>query len=333
MGIMDIASGHDSRDHPSDRRHERFIVTRHDRRKAALRGLISPRAALTSLLFVAFCASCSTDVVTLGKQTKVPFVFDPPVLIAELVAPDGAGSGNATLTGDLLEIYFTSGRNSEQDVWMAQRSVRTDSFSSPTAVADVNSSSFETSSAISQDGLSLWFGSDRDGGLGDMDIWFTTRPDRGSAWSAPRNLMNLNSPSRDIPRSPGQHDLMMPMASDRARPPNYQTMMASRATTAADFGAPAVIPELNAYGGNVDGSLTEDGLYLFLARDEPGNLYVAQRLSLTTPFGPPVPLADLNTAAKESDPWMSPDQTAFYFSSDRDGTLQIYVSAVHPRTP
>jgi hypothetical protein len=47
-----------------------------------------------------------------------------------------------------------------------------------------------------------------------------------------------------------------------------------------------------------------------------------------------VPLSELNSTDLESDPWMSPDQTEFYFASERgDGTLQIFVSAVHPRRP
>lgn len=289
---------------------------------------------LSSALFFFFSSvACSKDLLTLGKQPVVPYGFDRPALVSELVASDGARSGNATLTGDLLEVYFTSSRNSESAVWTAQRSARTDRFGPPTAVATANSPSYETSSAISQDGLSLWFGSDRAGGVGDMDIWVTTRSDRATTWSPPRNLTNLNSAGADIPRSPGQHDLAMPMASDRETPSTYHTMIAYRPTTTAEFAVPVAIPELHRDGGTVDGCLTEDGLNLFLTKGEDGDLYVAQRLSLTEPFGPALPLVDINTDAKESDPWMSPDQTAFYFSSDRDGVLQIYVAAVHRQMP
>lgn len=114
----------------------------------------------------------------------------------------------------------------------------------------------------------------------------------------------------------------------------YQTMMATRPTVSAEFSAPIRIPELEGNGPTVDGCLTDDGLFLFFSRSDPGDLYVAQRLSLTSPFGPAVPLSELNSTALESDPWMSPDQTEFYFATERDdGTLQIYVSAVHRRGP
>jgi len=305
-------------------------VPRWDQRKMPLDRWASFGAAMTPLVL---WIGCSTDVLNLGKATVIPFSFDPPVLVSELVAT-GEKSSNPTLTGDLLEIYFTSSRNSEQDIWMAQRSVRTDAFGPPTAVAAANSTSRETSSAISQDGLSLWFGSDRDGGLGNLDIWKTTRSDRASVWSVPRNLASLNSPGKDIPRPPGLHDLAMPMASDRAVAGVYQTMMASRPTPTTDFGAPSAIPELTDKNGVADGFLTDDGLYLFMAKGTPSDLYITQRLSLTTPFGPLIPLAELNTAANENDPWLSPDQTTFCFSSDRgDGTSQIYMATVHPRTP
>src|SRR4029077_18458345 len=100
-------------------------------------------------------------------------------------------------------------------------------------VTEVNTPGFETSAAISADGLTLWFGSDRPGGSGDLDIWMTTRATRGAAWSAPSNLKALSSANKDIPRPPGQHGLVMPPASDRATPGLYQTYLSERASRSA----------------------------------------------------------------------------------------------------
>jgi Tol biopolymer transport system component len=283
---------------------------------------------LTAITFLV--ASCSDEVLSLGKQ--IPFTFGPPTLVVELALP-GAERGNPTLTSDHLEIYFTSKQDDDQNVWMAARAARTASFGAPVPVDATVSPDRETSSAISQDGLTLWFGSNRDGGLGNIDIWATTRAERMSPWATPKNLASLNSPDRDIPRPPGLRELVMPMASDRQTPGEYQTMMATRADRSADFATPSALPELAGKGETVDACLTEDGLYLFLSRGDPSDLYVTQRPSLSSPFGPLVPLSGLNTVAMESDPFMSPDQTAFYFSSDRGGgTLQIYVATVQSRT-
>ncbi len=280
-----------------------------------------------------FLAACSNDVLTLGKGTAFPYGFDPPRLVGELITP-GTENNNPTLTGDLLDIYFTTGGDNGQDVWLAQRSSRTETFRAPTLVAAASSPDRETSSAISPDGLSLWFASERPGGLGDLDIWRTTRSDRAGPWSEPTNLASLNSAFRDLPRPPGLHGLTMPMASDRVDPPAYRTMLASRPTTAADFGAPMPIPEFAGLSDIVDGCLTEDGLFLFLSTGTPGDLVVVQRSAATEPFGAPIPLTALNTAAYEADPWLSPDRTQFFFTSDRaDGTRQIYVSTVYLLAP
>src|SRR3954471_8263226 len=170
-----------------------------------------------ALIALTICsASCTADkTVILGHEMPVPYHFDPPVLMSELASP--SHTDNPTLTGDLLEIYFTTDRVSGNgDVWFATRSTPTAPFGTPAPVTAVNGASFETSSAISPDGLTLWFGSDRPGGVGANDIWVTERATRASAWSTPLNVLALNSSADDIPRPPGQHGLVMPMASTKA---------------------------------------------------------------------------------------------------------------------
>ena len=52
--------------------------------------------------------------------------------------------------------------------------------------ADINSSSDEFGPTISSDGNTLYFSSDRPGGLGDYDIWVSIQ--NGSVWSQPTNV-------------------------------------------------------------------------------------------------------------------------------------------------
>lgn len=306
-------------------------------------------------------AGCSSGItVVLGSSSPVPYHFDAPVLVAELASP--SRTDNPTLTADLLEIYFTTDRVSGNgDVWFATRSSPSAPFGTPAAVDAVNGSSFETSSAISADGLTLWFGSDRAGGAGGNDIWVSQRASRGGVWSAPVNVIALNTPADDIPRPPGQHALVMPMASTQvtAKNPaagNYQTYLAARATTGAPFAAPVAIPELDYTDrSTVDGFLTDDGLTMFFssaplaeaadaavprvdggAKTADGgapnsDLFVAWRRTTTEGFTGELPLSDLNTSADERDPWLSPDGTTLYFTSDRGGVLNIYTAQVKPR--
>jgi len=52
----------------------------------------------------------------------------------------------------------------------------------------VNSPSVEIGPAISKDGLSLYFGSDRPGGFGGVDIWVAQRASLEAPWGIPVNL-------------------------------------------------------------------------------------------------------------------------------------------------
>jgi hypothetical protein len=320
-------------------------------------GAMRPVALIALVICSAACTGGQT--VNLGNISPVPYHFDAPVMVAELAS--SSRSDNPTLTGDLLEIYFTTDRVSGNgDVWFATRTAATAPFGTPAPVTAVNTDSFETSSAISTDGLTLWFGSDRAGGLGANDIWVTQRATRASAWSTPVDVVPLNTPADDIPRPPGEHALVMPMASTKVTDHNpaagnYQTYLATRATPAASFGPPVAIPELDdADRSTVDGFLTDDGLTMFFssaplaesadaavtasdggrsgdAGVANSDLFAAWRRSTSEPFSVPLPLDDLNTSADERDPWLSPDGTTLYFTSDRSGVLNIYTAQVKPR--
>jgi hypothetical protein len=58
----------------------------------------------------------------------------------------------------------------------------------PVLVPNVNSGSDETGSAISRDGRSLYFGSNRPDGFGNLDIWVSQRASKKDAWGPPINL-------------------------------------------------------------------------------------------------------------------------------------------------
>jgi hypothetical protein len=60
----------------------------------------------------------------------------------------------------------------------------------------VNSASIDAGPAVSKDGLTLYFGSDRPGGFGGLDLWVTERSSLDAAWGPPANLgANVNSAS------------------------------------------------------------------------------------------------------------------------------------------
>jgi WD40-like Beta Propeller Repeat len=291
-------------------------------------------------LFLVFCCAigtgCGGTTVDLGVPRPPPYLFGSPRLLAELDI--AYANQNPTLTADLLDLYFTSNRGADgADVWAAHRAASSDPFDPPAVVAEVSSPMYETSPAIALDGLSVYFGSDRDGGLGDLDIWSATRADRAAPWSSVANLSALNSAAKDIPRPPGQHGLVMPMSSERDSVGSYRTFLSARPSADQPFGVPALISGLTGADASLtDAYLSDDGLTLFYAVAPPGgtpDLYVAWRASTADRFSLPTALTDLNSTADERDPWLSPDGTVFFFTSDRTGSLQIYEASARRQTP
>lgn len=304
---------------------------------------------------LAAAPACGGKTIVLGQTTPAPFHFGAPIQVAELA--DTGHRDNPTLTADLLEIYFTSNEDSQSngDVWSARRASKTAPFGTAAPILEVNTTDRETSSAISADGLTLWFGSDRAGGSGGLDVWVSQRASRSAAWSPPVNVAELNTTADDIPRPPGQHELVMPMASTKKTPFNaadrgYQTYLASRNGPADSFQSPVMIPELDRGSRMVvDGSLTDDGLALFFSSTAgsatpqaidggadggaptDSDIFVAFRWSTDELFVVIAPVTELNSKFNDRDPWLSPDGSAFFFTSDREGGTYIYQAPVLPR--
>jgi hypothetical protein len=293
-------------------------------------------ACLASTALLALAAGCSGGtVVTLGSGGPV-LAFSTEGERVRNINEEASEEYDPTLTDDLLEIYFISDRMGglgRRDVWFATRASRIDAFGAPELLREASSDQEEASPIISGDGLTLWVGSRREGGQGELDIWRTTRAARGEPWGPPENVAALNSALNDVPRPIGQGGTTIPLASDRDDP-SFQTDLASRAGPVSEFDRVEPLAYLWESGASMDdGCLSEDGLLLFFKRagpGEPGDLFTTWRKSTRDPFHAPNPLAGVNSPAEERDPFLSADRIRFFFSSDRrDGLgLDIYATSV-----
>jgi len=273
-------------------------------------------------------ANCSNvQQVQLGRESPPFGPFGSPYVLAEL----GTGQ-NPTLTADLLELYFTSAKPDNPDrhaIWVAMRTNSHQVFNAPELVPVVNSLNEDSSGAISADGLTLWFSSNRTVGSNGMDIWASTRTDRSSTWSEPQEVTALNTSGNDLPRPTGNHGRQMPLSSTSSGG-YYQLKLATRGSTASPFDAPMPIVELeNAANMRFDGFLTDDGTMLLFNDESPdgthGEIMRTWRLSGGDTFAAPVSVGDgLNGPTRNRDPWLSPDGTHFFFASDRTGEFLIY---------
>lgn len=106
------------------------------------------------------------------------------------------------ISADGLSLLFHSlrpGGYGSMDIWMATRATKDDDWGTPVNLEPpINSSSSDGEALLSADGLTLFFNSNRPGGLGGDDMWVATRPTTTSPWGEPVNLGPIiNSPGND----------------------------------------------------------------------------------------------------------------------------------------
>ena len=109
--------------------------------------------------------------------------------------------GTATISGDGNTLVFTScgrpGGVGNCDLYIARR--RGQEWTAPRNLGPlVNSKAWDSQPSLSADGRTLYFSSQRGGGLGGYDIYVTTIGPDGT-WTAPRNLgAPVNTPGDDL---------------------------------------------------------------------------------------------------------------------------------------
>ena len=106
--------------------------------------------------------------------------FGPPTLVPELSGP--FRDTRTTISRDHLELILSSdvtgrpGGIGGQDLWVSTRPTTSDPWSMPVNLGPtVNTTAFDGAAALSFDGTTLYFFSNRPGGQGGNDIWMTTR--------------------------------------------------------------------------------------------------------------------------------------------------------------
>ena len=92
-------------------------------------------------------------------------------------------------------LYFSSNRAGglgDSDIFQSTRNAN-GTFNAPTNVAALNSPFLDRGVSVRRDGLEIFLASERDGGLGGIDIWVASRASVSAPWSPPVNLAGINS--------------------------------------------------------------------------------------------------------------------------------------------
>jgi len=117
--------------------------------------------------------------------------WSTPQLVSELTSP--AQDGSPSLTTDERTGIMYSARNSGDDLFESRRASAADLWTTPAVILELTTTSRDRSPSVSADGLTIWFVSDRPGGLGLNDLYEASRPDLDSPFGAPVNLRELNT--------------------------------------------------------------------------------------------------------------------------------------------
>jgi len=210
----------------------------------------------------------------------------------------------------------------------------------------VNSSTWDQNPCISTDGLSLYFNSNRSGGLGGTDLWMTTRETVHDDWRTPVNLgAPVNSSRYEFPCCISSDGLEL-YFNDAGYNWGYvprpggqgetDLWVSTRPTRDHAWGEPVNLgPIVNSSANDCGADISVDGLTLYFDSDRGGTLDVDYHIWVTTratkqdPWGEPVKLNINNETAWYGSPCISSDDLAFFFCadfSDSYGSGDIYMT-------
>ena len=239
---------------------------------------------------------------TTGDEWGPPVKLSPPI-------NSPAYEGDPSLSPDDLELYFNgalptfvgapqrSGGYGDSDLWVSMRATKVDSWAEPVNLGPVvNSSAFEGDASLTADGLEMFFGSNRSGGHGDVDLYVTMRATTDDPWGPPENLGSpVNTTYWDC--DPGISPDGLTLLFCSRRPGGYgvpDLWMTRRATRNGLWSTPVNLgPVINTWEEEADPSLALDGSMLYFGRGRYPDLS-----SWNLMRAPVIPLADFNGDGK-----------------------------------
>ena len=192
--------------------------------------------------------------------------------------------------------------------------------------ATINTSAIDDQPVISDDGLRMFFSSNRPGGFGGRDVWLAQRPTVNNPFAAPVNLgVIINDGSDNDPGTESSNGLRFYLNKGN----NF--FLASRASTAVPWSSPTVTlstsPFANLGGQMFHPAVSNDELTLVYQLNNAGSvntsaLMLSTRANVSTPFDAPVALTALNVFDfRNVHPSFSGDDLSIYFASNRPASI------------
>jgi len=257
---------------------------------------------------------------------------------------DKTDSG-AFISKDGLKLYFGSngreGAFGGFDLYVSSRADVGAPWGPPKNLGPaINTAGNEQTPALSQDGLRLYFASDRPDPqrVGDMDLYVARRQDvrDDSNWSAPVNLGSAVN-SAAVETGPtlleDQANGTAVLFFNSTRPGlGFEDIYSSAILRDGVLGPAQLVRELSTASRDVRPAIRKDGLELFLDSNRPGtegplDIWVSTRASTRAQWSDPARLGPaVNSPSLDARPAISFDGTELYFHSTREGKGDIFRS-------
>ena len=191
----------------------------------------------------------------------------------------------------------------------------------------VNSSSRDQGPSVSADGLTLFFGSSRPGGLGELDLWVTTRASTADPWQSPVSLgPPVNTEYEEAAPSISTDGLTLYFNSNRPGSLGYNDLYTTRRASLSDpWQTPVQIgPPVSTAWNEFQPDISADGLTLFFGFwDGSGSdLWATTRANVSDPWQAPASLGvPVNSSFAEWGSSISTDGLTLFFNTLRPGGM------------
>jgi hypothetical protein len=250
--------------------------------------------------------------------------------------------GSPTVSSDETELFFTSGRHGQEDLFVSMRPGAESPWSEPVNLGDSVNDSIgdDFSLRLAMNGLALYFASNRAGGFGAADLYVTIRDSLEDRWGRATNLgpiVNTAAFEAFPTPSPDGNTLYF-NRSTSFDSQDSDIWITRRSDARSPWGAPQRLEmPVNGPRAEFSPSISADGLSLYFASDRDGNLgstdiWVSTRKSAADAWGLPRNLGtSINAAgAMTLAPFITSNNRALYFMSARPDTSSA--SPCMPRT-
>jgi hypothetical protein len=233
------------------------------------------------------------------------------------------------LSRDGLTLYFARVPVGGQgiDLFLSTRTAD-GGFDVGTRLTNLDSPASETEPSVGDDGGLIVFGSSRDGGPGNVDLYSAKWT--GTDFGVPTLIPGLSRPGNDF--QPYLANNGAALYFTRVETNGDYQIYVSRRNGDGSFSAPEKVKgEINTEDVEGNPVLTDDELTIYFKRAPkghtgPSNILRATRSAVADPFGNPTQVMELNTFADDAPGWVAPDECTILMTSRAAGSFDLLVA-------